>query len=164
MAEAMKFDIAKLNSLLDGNYTPDAQSLIDRGWQSSVSADSINHAEAEWLAKALPANQELVLACYDSNGIVSLKTIRNERDSILSSIFEYGEYNIFITDYELSFIFYFEQNNRYFLISGSSEFVKSAHPMTVETSQLMFYDWIDSGVNSKEEREFLINVWAKYCI
>lgn len=158
----MKLDAIKLDHLLDSDNRPDPKALKSCGWDTQVIFGCMGYAEADWIATASRAVSNLYAVSYSPSKLVSVASIKNDRDSILQSLFDYGENHVCLVDQDIRFLVFVEQNHRFFLISGESEFIARAYPISLETNQLIFAEWVECDVNNDAERRFLNRIWGKY--
>lgn len=109
-----------LEQLLDDAYLPSLQALRQEKWAALPVADSMGVMEAEWLAEAVHAMgiTEVVGVAFEFNSDPEVEILQAGRDALLKYNHANGHANVCMTSRSLDFLYFKEQNNRFFLLCG----------------------------------------------
>ncbi|WP_020591438.1 hypothetical protein [Kiloniella laminariae] len=150
---------------IDDASQPSVAMLNKRNWKAIVVAEVLNPMEAEWLAEASEkyAAQQLVGLSFEYGGTPELERVSPERDGLLNYNFENSYKYIFLTSFDFDFLYFKDQVNRFYLLCGTDDFLKSSYKCSSDTAKIMYFDyWVDDSFHTPGERQFLTNVWDKY--
>ncbi len=150
---------------IDNDYEIDTNALIEKQWSAILVADTINPMEAEWLSEAIIkiGIKNAISITFEYEGVPSIASIKIGRDAILKFNTDNSSNYAILTSIDEDFIYFKEQENRYFLLCGSSNFIKDTYKCSFETAKLMYFDyWVDDEYNTKEEKLFMTRIWEKY--
>ena len=158
----MKFDMMSLKTLLQKAKKPSLELLKALGWECSLIPDYLNEQEVENIHIALKANKTLIIISYEATGVLDTEEIVNSKEAIMDVLFEKSHCHICMTDIEVSFLIYIEQNNRFCLLCGSPKVLRLAFPNAEVTEKSNYDKWISNGANNSEEKKYLIDIWNTY--
>jgi hypothetical protein len=149
----------------EDDYLPSINALKDKKWEVLPIADFINPMEAEWLSEAILGNgiKELIGVNFEYGTEPEEDKIQVSRDSIMKYNMVNTHRYIYLTSRKEDFIYFKDQENRFFLLCGDPKFIQNAYKCSIETAQILYFDfWVDSNFHTDEERIYLTDIWEKY--
>ncbi|KEQ18957.1 hypothetical protein [Endozoicomonas numazuensis] len=138
--------------------------IKSKRWACLPIADYMNPMEAEWLSEAINQNtsKDIISLAFEFGGTPTCSMIEVSKSNLIDANFQSSHLFLCITSMEYEFIYFKDQLNRFYLLSGSQNFLKKAYPCSLETSKEMYYDWLESYSKSDSEKLFLKKIWEKY--
>ncbi|WP_062267098.1 hypothetical protein [Endozoicomonas arenosclerae] len=162
------FELSKkfMADWLDKDYMILPMKLKRNGWECLPIADFINPMEAEWVSSAIQKNikRKIISIAFEFEGRTTCSVFETSKEKILELNVKYSNQYLCLTSIDFEFIYFKDQLNRFYIISGDHDFLRESYPCTLETLKEMYFDWLDSDLMSDAEKTFLKNIWDKYLI
>lgn len=154
-----------INNIINSDFEIDVEFAIKQKWEVRMIPESLSMMETEWLAETIIKSKvkELFLYYFEFGQSPSKISLDNINIDILLGLFSEHTYHyLVLTSDDFQFLYYKDQGNKYSLIFGNNEFVKSAYKTTYKTHEIIFLDYVKDDINNEEEQSFLLNIWEKY--
>jgi hypothetical protein len=150
---------------LDSNHQVSLEALQKKKWVALPVPDILNPMEAEWLADAVRnlGVEEAIGVAFEYNGEPSVETMVASRDSILTYNGGNSWRYVIITSPAELFLYFKDEENRFYLVCGRADFVSQAYRASWETAKIMYFnEWVHLDHHNEQEKRFLTEVWSKY--
>ncbi|QDT65249.1 hypothetical protein [Calycomorphotria hydatis] len=164
-SETISWSKSFCNRWLDSKQCIHVSELSNRKWVSLPIADVMNLMGAEWLETSL-ANEKLrdfigIAAGYNEEPLPF--KIPASRDSILQFQGETCAVTSLMTNVQESFLVYKDHANRYHLICGPDEFVRSTFMVSYKTAKDIFFEeWANDSNFNEAEIHYFHRIWDQY--
>lgn len=149
---------------LDDNWTISKKFLAEKNWIAVPVPDTLTLIESEWLANNifLYGNKYLEYS-FEFNGHIQTKEIDNNQENIFNSDFLNHHLFIILTNYNLDFLYFKNQDNLYHLFCGTPDFVFSCLNCSLTMAKKIFFSNILNNFDEDtDEFNYLRNIWFTY--
>jgi hypothetical protein len=157
--------VLDIKLICDATGEPRASFLKDRSFSCMLAFDIFRRIESEWLAAAvaeLDANA-IEAVSYDANVPIARRTLAIDRDSIYDMVLDQNIFHTMLSCPDISFLAYFSKHRDYYLLAGSQGFLRRAHPVSLETAKLQFFENLDVQARSEPINvEWFAERWRRY--
>lgn len=149
---------------LDNNWTISKKILNDRNWLAIPVPNTLTLIETEWLSKNIFLyGHEYLEYSFEYNGYISMDIITNSADNLMTTEFNNFHKYIVITNKNLDFLYFKNQNNLYHLFCGNPDFVFGCVNCSLNMAKKIFFSYIiDSFDEESDEFNYLHNIWFTY--
>ena len=144
-----------------------SETLIhENQWVSVVQPDYLGHMQFEWIVEAARYNkaEKLVLLVHmgGKDNKYKIDSCEVEIEALAKIMASYLPYAIVVTDEKSSFIVFESDDNEYWIIAGSKDFMKIAYRASFHAAYVEFSGYWEHEkeiVQKKYE-----NIWNKYAV
>lgn len=167
----MKFknDNDIISFILDDNWHISTEFLRQKNWEAVPVPNQMELIESEWLSQGIflmdhgKLNNEYVEMSFEFKGEVTKRTIKNTQENIIESNFQNSFNYLIITNENLDFIYFKNQDNLYHIFCGKPDFVQKCVNCSLEMSKKIFFSYgVDSFEKHDDEYTYLTDIWAMY--
>ena len=149
---------------LDENWTISANFLKSKNWTAIPVPNTLTLIESEWLSKAISLfGDEYLIYSFEYNGDVTINLVKNSPENLMQTDFNHTTEYIILTNKNLDFLYFKNQDNLYHLFCGTPEFVFNCLNCSLEMAKKIFFAY---GVNNfdhiQDEYNYLIHIWNLY--
>ncbi|EGY51284.1 hypothetical protein [Neisseria shayeganii] len=149
---------------LDDNWTVSKKLLKTNNWHAIPVPNTLTLIETEWFAKNIFLyGQEYLEYCFEYNGNISVSIVNNSADNLMGTEFNNSHKYIIITNQNLDFLYFKNQNNLYHLFCGTPDFVFGCINCSLNMAKKIFFSYgVDSFDEGSDEYHYLIGIWDTY--
>jgi hypothetical protein len=151
-----------INRWIDDESELSVSAIRARHWRALPVASHINPMEAEWLAESAAPFGQMVGLSFEHEGIPSVQAISPSRDNIISYNSHHSYEYILLTSQNEDYIYFKDQDNSYFVLAGSDEFIGNVYKCSLDSVKMMYFDWAYDRFYSEAEQSEFKRRWAKY--
>ncbi|ULJ62796.1 hypothetical protein MIS46_01560 [Wielerella bovis] len=149
---------------LDDNWTISKKLLNDKNWQAIPVPNMLTLIESEWLAKNISLfGHEYLEYSFEHNGDVEMKIVMNSPNNLMCSEFDNSYKYMMITNENLDFVYFKNQNNLYHLFCGTPDFVLNCINCSLNMARKIFFSYgVNDYIEGTDEFNYLRNIWFTY--
>lgn len=150
---------------LNSNWSISKEFINNKNWIAVPVPNNLTLIESEWMSNAihsLHVNKYLEYT-FEFNGDISIKIIENNQNNIFYSDFNNSDKYVILTNDNLDFLYFKNQNNLYHLFCGEYDFIYQCLKCSHKTAEnIFFYYGVNDYDENTDEYLYLKDIWEYY--
>ena len=138
--------------------------ITEKNWCSVVVCAIPDYIQCEWLSEAI-TSMKLGSVIYLSHGgdLLDGRSLdKGESDaySISNKIFHFNTRCLVLTNENLDFVLFVADDNSYYILAGSKEFMKVSYKASFHAAKIMYFS--DIEFEREISKEYYKKIWETY--